>query len=460
LEYFSKEDIAAFDAYGNLEEPRSVEKALAFSKARMEKAGVWKENQLLGLRFPVACVALEITQRCNLDCSLCYLSEYSEDMKDIPLEVVLRRVDQIYKHYGPHTDVQVTGGDPTLRNRDELEQIVAYVAKLNMRPTLMTNGIKATRALLERLAKVGLVGVAIHVDMTQERPGYSSEKELNEVRKEYIERVRGLPISVLFNTTVFRDNFHEIADTVAFLRSHADVVGFISFQLQADTGRGTIRERDVIINLDTVTAEMKKGLDSPVDFNVLQVGHHDCHNYGMTLSINGQIYDLYHNAPLTVELTHALKEIEMDRNDPVRTVGRIVSWCLRNPRYTMKGLRWVLEHLWRMKSDLIKARGKVHKLTVFAHNFMDAKSLECDRIESCSFMVMTENGPVSMCMHNAKRDDFLFQPIHLNTDKGEQVWDPLTGKIKNESPLVQLPELSKTAKMRRKRQEKLESTVA
>ena len=32
-------------------------------------------NQVLGRRSTVGCVALEITQRCNLDCTLCYLSE-------------------------------------------------------------------------------------------------------------------------------------------------------------------------------------------------------------------------------------------------------------------------------------------------------------------------------------------------------------------------------------------------
>ena len=98
-----------------------------------------------GRRWPIGCVALEVTQRCNLDCTACYLSEHSEAVKDIPLEELFRRIDLIFDHYGPHTNVQVTGGEPTLRNREELVAIVRKVSRKGMRPALVTNGIRAKR---------------------------------------------------------------------------------------------------------------------------------------------------------------------------------------------------------------------------------------------------------------------------------------------------------------------------
>ena len=57
----------------------------------------------------------------------CYLSETSEAVQDLPLEEIYRRIDRIHAHYGPATDVQVTGGDPTLPRRDELLAIVAQL---------------------------------------------------------------------------------------------------------------------------------------------------------------------------------------------------------------------------------------------------------------------------------------------------------------------------------------------
>ena len=81
-------------------------------------------RQVLGRRSTIGCVALEVTQRCNLDCTLCYLSESSESVKDLPLEAVFERIDRIRETYGPGIGVQVTGGDPTLRPRAELVAIV------------------------------------------------------------------------------------------------------------------------------------------------------------------------------------------------------------------------------------------------------------------------------------------------------------------------------------------------
>ena len=69
--------------------------ALQRSRRRVEAAGQWGDWQMIGRRMAIGCVALEITQRCNLDCSYCYLSESSQALKDIPIEEVYRRIDLI-----------------------------------------------------------------------------------------------------------------------------------------------------------------------------------------------------------------------------------------------------------------------------------------------------------------------------------------------------------------------------
>ncbi|MFD2029879.1 radical SAM protein [Ancylobacter dichloromethanicus] len=163
------------------------------ARQRMQETGQWDPAQFVGRRIAIGCVALEITQRCNLDCSACYLSEHSEAVKDLPLEEVFRRIDMIHDAYGSDVDIQVTGGDPTLRKTDELVSIVQRISERGMRPALFTNGIRATRALLTRLVDAGLIDVAFHVDMTQERRGYASESELNKLRLAYIERAGDCP---------------------------------------------------------------------------------------------------------------------------------------------------------------------------------------------------------------------------------------------------------------------------
>src|SRR6476646_6248550 len=200
-------------------------------------------RQILGRRSTAGCVALEITQRCNLDCTLCYLSDYSESVPDPPLDELKHKADNIKRLFGVQTNVQITGGDPTLRKRDELVEIVRYVASIGLNPALFTNGIRATRDLLAELRSVGLVDVAFHVDVTQERKGYTSERQLNEVREDYLERARGLGLAVIFNTTVCDQNLDDIPALVRYFVSKAGELGMCSFQMQADTGRGIIHKR-------------------------------------------------------------------------------------------------------------------------------------------------------------------------------------------------------------------------
>ncbi len=57
---------------------------------------------------------------------------------------------------------------------------------------------------------------------------------------------------------------------------------------------------------------------------------------------------------------------------------------------------------------------------------MDAQRLDQDRIDGCSFMVMTADGPVSMCQHNAKRDEYILMPTEVKTSDGSTVqFEPL-----------------------------------
>ncbi len=293
-------------------------------RRRMQRTGQWAPHQTAGRRWPVACVSLEITQRCNLDCTLCYLSETSEAVRDFPLDEVMRRIELIHAHYGPGTDVQVSGGEPTLRRRDELLAIVAKIASMGMRASLFTNGIKATRELLQELAQAGLTDVAFHVDTTQQRAGYANETELNALRSQYIERARGLPLSVFFNTTVHAGNFVDIPALTAFFIGNADVVRFASFQLQAETGRGVLGARAEAIDNHSVAARLQRGAGTALRFNVLQAGHSECNRSAVLLAIGGRVYDAFEDEAFVARFMRETAHLRIDRGTPWRALR-----CLR-----------------------------------------------------------------------------------------------------------------------------------
>lgn len=400
---------------------------------RVVQGGQWQPWQMMGRRFAIGCVALEITQRCNLDCTYCYLSESSEALKDIPLEEVFRRIDLIHAHYGDRTDVQITGGDPTLRKRDELMQIVRYIRTKNMRSSFFTNGIKATRSLLEELCENGVEDIAFHVDMTQERKGYKNEIEMNEIRQDYIERARGLPLSVFFNNTIYPANFHEVPELVKFYIKNSDVVRMAAFQIGADTGRGTDTQR-IAVTTDTLQAAIEQGAATKINFGSASAGHAECNRYAMGLVINNHVHDFLHDPAFVADILEGTKDVVWDRAQAQNTKRRMAKYVLTHPRILFGFARRVLALGWRARKDLVAAKGKIGKLSFHIHNFQDAKQLDHTRCETCSFMVMTPEGPMSMCVHNAKRDDYLLVAAQVKKEGTIKFWNPVSGQLQDEKP--------------------------
>jgi 7,8-dihydro-6-hydroxymethylpterin dimethyltransferase len=441
--YMTPTEIAAWQPLCPAADGRS---ALERARAAMQATGQWHDAQAMGRRWAVGCVALEITQRCNLDCSLCYLSESAEAVKDVPLAELCRRIDEIRALYGPDTDVQVTGGDPTLRRRDELAAIVRRIRECGMRPALFTNGIRASRELLAELARAGLVDVAFHVDMTQRRRGYDSEAALNALRRAYMERARGLGLAVIFNTTVFAGNVADVPAVAAFLAANSDIVSFASFQIQADTGRGTERGRPAGLTADSVARAIGRGIGTELSFGFPAGGHARCNRYAVALLCNGRAYDFYDDKDFATRMLQAMVGLAFDRQDRRKAAAAAIGWILRHPRHLGAGLRWLAAKAWRMRRDLLAARGRVTKISFFIHSFMGACELERERVAACAFMVATADGPISMCLHNARRDDFVLKPIRSRADREQRYWNPLTGGLQAESRASAPPALPRRRK--------------
>jgi hypothetical protein len=447
--------MAPHDIYLAQPAPRPLDYhgALIDACRRVTATDQWTANQLMGRRSPIGCVALEITQRCNLDCTACYLSEHSEAVKDVPLEELFRRIDLIFDHYGPNTNVQVTGGDPTLRKREELVAIVRRLSRKGMRPALVTNGIRAHREMLVELVEAGLVDIAFHVDLTQGRRGYDSEVALNEIRQDYIERARGLPLSVMFNTTVFDRNFEEIPEIVQFFVRNCDVVRLASFQPVAETGRGTLGCRNAAITVQSVQEQIEKGARSPISFDALRVGHARCNRYGMIFVTNNRAYDALDDRRLLEAILERMPLLSFDRRSRSKVIATFVKGILTSPYLSVNGAGWLLRKAWQARADLWAAGCRVNKLSFIIHNFMDACRLERDRLDACAFIAMTQRGPISMCLHNAKRDAFILAPIRLSAPEGDRFWDPISGKLMEQSAgMHRPPDLDRTiAKGRLKR---------
>jgi MoaA/NifB/PqqE/SkfB family radical SAM enzyme len=372
-------------------------------------------RQVLGRRSSIGCVALEITQRCNLDCTLCYLSDYSESVPDPPMEELKRKADNIKRLFGVQTNVQITGGDPTLRPIDELVEIVRYVASIGLNPALFTNGIKCSREMLTRLREVGLVDVAFHVDVTQERKGYTSELKLNEVREEYLDRCTGLGLATIFNTTVCDQNLDELPELVKWFVARAGVngLGMCSFQLQADTGRGVLHKRGRALTKQLMRELIDDATGTRLSWDNLLIGHPQCHNIAYALVVGGsETIDLFSNPRFTERFLADFGTVVLDRSDVPRSALKVARHIFTSrPEWIPFGLPFVARLTAKILAAMARTRStRVGKLSFFMQNFQDADALDPERIHDCSFMVATRDGAVSMCEHNAKRDDYIIPP--------------------------------------------------
>lgn len=393
----------------------------------MKTTGQWSERQAAGRRWSIGCVSLEITQRCNLDCTLCYLSESAEAIRDLPLDEVFRRIDVIAAQYGPNTDVQISGGDPTLRDKGELSKIVRYIRAKNMRASLFTNGILLTREWLKKLARDGLNDVAFHVDVTQERKGFSTEFALNKIRELYIDMARGIDVSVIFNTTIAEENFHELPMLADFFVRNNDVVHFASFQLGATTGRGTSMGRDPVALTQRGACEaIERGAGVALNFDALHGGHHACNRYAMLFTIGGARFDALANGEFVARVMRDTADVTIDRDQAGRGALVVARAVLVRPQLWWGFVKHTTAMFWRARREWIRERRlrtpPVRKISFFVHNFMDACALDPERIDACVFMAATVDGPMSMCAYNAERDRFLLKPI---ARADGSLWQPL-----------------------------------
>ncbi|MEM8800858.1 MAG: radical SAM protein [Pseudomonadota bacterium] len=414
--FLTKHEVAAWPAACAPPEGER-DNSLAIAMARH---GLNTPAQAAGTYWQIGCVSLEVTQRCNLDCTLCYLSDAAEGYADPSLETLFRRIDRIYDHYGPGTNIQVSGGDPTLRPLADLVSIVEYISSRGMNAALFTNGIRASRHMLTTLAKAGLRDVAFHVDMTQERRGYENECELNSIRADYIERARGLGIRILFNTTVFDGNRHEIAELTDWVAEHADDVHLASFQLQAETGRGVLGAHDGGLTVRSVRDAVAIGLGTGDPFGLPEMGHPDCNQYASLMVAGSRRRVLMQDKELYTRLFSAARGFGFhDRLGRWAVATKALRFFLAKPGLSFALAKNMTGHLLALLPAFLKGARRIHKLTIYIHNFMDETKLEKARCESCIFMVASEAGPISMCVHNAKRDAMLAGGNHAAASSAE-----------------------------------------
>ncbi len=116
------------------------------------------------------CVLLEVTQRCSLNCPVCFAGSGMSHEEDPDLEAIAKWFDLLMESGGPF-NIQLSGGEPTVR--DDLPEIIRVGREKGLRFfQLNTNGLRlaAQADYAQELKAAGLDCVYLQFDGLREEP--------------------------------------------------------------------------------------------------------------------------------------------------------------------------------------------------------------------------------------------------------------------------------------------------
>ncbi len=215
------------------------------------------------------CVLLELTKRCNLRCPVCFASAGGSG--DLSLGEIAGLYDMLMSRGGPY-NIQLSGGEPTMR--DDLPEIVRLGRERGFSFfQLNTNGLRlaSEKGYAEELRAAGVSCAFLQFDGL--RPGTYETLRGRDILREKLRAIEnceraGLPV-VLVPTLAPGVNEDEIGDILRFALGRGRIVRGVHFQPVSYFGRCELPEPETRLTIPRVLREIERqtgGLMSIADF--------------------------------------------------------------------------------------------------------------------------------------------------------------------------------------------------
>ncbi|HME45592.1 MAG TPA: radical SAM protein [Syntrophorhabdales bacterium] len=312
------------------------------------------------LRKPTL-MEIEVTRRCNLRCPVCFMG--AGEAADPGLTELQSLYTSILEEAGPDIAIQLTGGEPTVR--EDLAEVVRLGHGLGFSAIeINTNGlaIAVQPDLLPRLKESGATGIYLQFDgMSPEVYARIRGADLMAQKLSAVERCREAGTQVVLAMTVIKGiNDAEIGKVLEFALRNSDVVAGLALQPAFFSGRFEVEMPDRLSMGDVIflLAEQSGGLIGPYDLWPLGCSHPLC---------SAGVYLVEREGKGFLPSTRLFSREEYVREfDPDSPQGSVFADLLaKREAYTGKGL------------------------SVVIMNYMDAWSLDFERLQECSMTVKT-----------------------------------------------------------------------
>ena len=209
------------------------------------------------------CVLLELTNRCNLKCPVCFASAGEQKPKDLSLEEIGKQYDLLMERGGPF-NIQLSGGEPTMR--DDLDAIIALGKEKGFTFfQLNTNGLRLANeaGYAKHLAAAGVSTVFLQFDGLDE--GIYRILRGADLLKTKIKAIdnckeAGLPV-VLVPTVAPGVNDQALGDILRFALSRAPHVRGVHIQPISYFGRCGLDTPEVRLTIPAVLRRIEAQTD-------------------------------------------------------------------------------------------------------------------------------------------------------------------------------------------------------
>ncbi|HEY8516202.1 MAG TPA: radical SAM protein [Candidatus Binatia bacterium] len=342
---------------------------------------------------------VEITNRCNMDCPVCF-SDANNPAHDVPVPEVRRRLERLLAVTGQPIPIQISGGEPTVHR--ELPEVVAIARELGFRNIeLITNGIRIAQDpdLLLRLRERGLTAVYLQFDgLRRETYLALRGRDMTEVRERAVAATRRAGLCCTLAVAVTRGvNDGELGDVVRFGIANIDTVRAINFQSATRfTGRFDLPEEHGGYPLPALLRLIEEQTGLPADtFRSEHLGHPLCNAMSLAFVVDGRLEPLFKY----VTRDDLLRFLGDDAREKVLALFRgkrdffFEYLCNRNA--------WALI----AKAAPIFGRNPLNVLRsqhilLFAKSFMERDALDPERIARCCYGITDAEGVYSFCAFN------------------------------------------------------------
>ncbi|HVP22787.1 MAG TPA: radical SAM protein [Conexivisphaerales archaeon] len=336
------------------------------------------------------CVAIvEVTNRCNLRCAVCFASSDDITREEPTLGQIADEFETIIENGGAGRPVQLSGGEPT--TREDLAQIVRRAREMGLSHIeVNTNGVRLGEdpGLARLLSEAGVSAIYLQFDGLDDGVYLTLRgRKLLDVKMKALDNCRANGLAVVLVPTVVKGVNDGQLGAIIDLAARREEIKGVNFQPATYFGRfpedrRSPEDRTTIPDVVAAIERQTGGALAARDFFPIPSLHHSCSAVTLALARDDGLMPLSRVVD-PIEVVGKLK-------DPHCTVTKAIPrlWDVSNERETFGRLRDYLKKL----GLEVEGGDSTKILSISMMAFQDAWTLDTERMRRCRVHVIRPGG--------------------------------------------------------------------